>query len=551
MKRPFLIALILCAILPLFCAPLLAANHALLLGVGKYPFLENRHQLEGPAYDVSALKAALKNAWGFEEVNITTLVDEDATKEKILKALGHLTLTTQPGDSVFVYFSGHGTSGHDPKNLKLGIDPFTGALVPADFRIGNVNAMKHGLIIGNRDLKPILKRLDKDRRVLAVFDACYSGNTLRRALRGGFTGKAKHLPIDWEKQAGEGPGEHGGAEKAPPYPYTHVVSIAASSMREIAIEITSGDILSGNPTFDGLPHGALTDALLKGLHGDADTNRDNAITHGELYEFVRNAVSGRFPHTPRLLYPDGNRAVLDQPLFGQVIQTQVHLPVTPGPLRVKLEGVDGNLAKMISEIKGITVTQRDWDILVTQTPTLYSLYLPNGYFLADFPLTDPRGVVKRLSRQVKIKDLVNLSRPVQAFNVFVDLSGPGGVLVEGESVGFKVRTDQDAHILLINIDPTGFINVIYPFTPEELTPLKAGKELDLSHLSRVVKPFGTELVKVFAFRRRPPGLLKLMGGEFPPDDERFSLLMNMVRDEADSMAQATLRVKTCGRGEVE
>lgn len=552
MKRYFFLLILLSTKLLLCFSPVCAANHALLVGVGKYPLINSRYHLEGPAYDVSALKAMLMNLWGFEGENIITLVDGDASKKNILLALDDLNRNTRPGDSIFIFFSGHGTSSYESKSSGLGLDPLTGALVPADFQFGEVADMRRRLIIGERDLKPILMRMDRDRHVLAVFDACYSGYTLRRGVRGRAPFSTKQIPIDWGKGMTVNSSKPDpGTEKAPPYPYKNVIYIAASSMREVAVDINSAHMAGGEKTFDNRPHGALTDALLKGLHGSANTNRDDTITCRELFGFVRSDVSGRFPHTPRLLHPEGNPAIMDQPLFGRTIKRRPEKPPKPGPLRVKLEGANDHLTKMMSNIQGIMETQKNWDILVTRTPTLYSLYLANGYFLADFPVDKPRQMVNRLSRQVKLKELVNFSCPGQSFNVFLDLVGPGGLLIEGEPVGFKVRADKEAHILLMDMDPTGSINVIYPFSREELSPLGAGQELDLSNLSQVVAPFGTETVKVFAFLTRPKALERLVAGKFPPDDERFSLLMNMVRENSDTMAQATIRVKTCAREEIE
>ena len=173
-----------------------------------------------------------------------------------------------------------------------------------------------------------------------------------------------------------------------------------------------------------------------------------------------------------------------------------------------------------------------------------------GYFLATVPRQQQELLVQRLSRQVKIKDLVGLSFPDQRFNVFADMMGAGGVLVEGDTVGFRIRADQDSYILLIDIDPTGSVYVIYPVNEQELSPIKANRELALPDIGKVGRPLGTEYVKVFAFKQRSSALERMIDAEFDPSDEKFSVLMRLVKDQRHAIAQTTLRVKTCGKGDI-
>ena len=526
--------------------------HALLIGAGTYHLIDEKYHLEGPGYDVSALKGLLINSWGLETGKITTLVDNRATRKNILAALERLDRETRPGDFVFIYFSGHGTSCYDPQSKGLGLDPFTGALVPADFRFGGVEDMRERLIVGVRDLKPRLKRLEKGRLVLALFDACYSGCTVR-GVRDGGRWKTRNLSIPWEELPGIGPGECDvNTMGEPAYPYRNVVYISASSRREVAVEITRADIAGGRKTMDGLPHGAFTDGLLRGLSGKADTNHDGAITIAELYGYVRREVSARFPHTPGLLYSGRERAAINEPLFGRKIEREIpsRLISPDRPLRVKVEGASRVLKEKIAGLEGARLVTADYDILVTADRDMYGLYLPNGYFLTIIPGRDPDLLVERLARQVRIKELVGLSFLGQSFNVFVELTGPDGVLMEGDSVGFRVGADEDGFILLINIDPTGLINVIYPSERGDLSVTGRNMGLNLPGVGEVVSPFGSEYIKAFAFRDRPAGLEKMIGGTFGPGDERFSELMNMVQGPGGGVAQMTIGVKTCGKGDV-
>jgi hypothetical protein len=133
-----------------------AENHALLIGIGKY----KQRTLEGPPFDVAALAEMLIAHYDFPKENIISLVDKEAARSRILDEIQLLTRRTRPGDRIFIYFSGHGTSRRD-EVLALPLPHSTGALVPADFDADpgqSVEKLLAQLIIGKRDLRPTLCR---------------------------------------------------------------------------------------------------------------------------------------------------------------------------------------------------------------------------------------------------------------------------------------------------------------------------------------------------------------------------------------------------------
>ena len=105
-----------------------AENHALLIGIGNY----KQRTLEGPAYDVAALTEVLIKHYDFKRANVRTLVNQEAGKFRILSEMQRLLQMSRPGDRVFIYYSGHGTSRRD-ELLSLPLPHASGALVPADF----------------------------------------------------------------------------------------------------------------------------------------------------------------------------------------------------------------------------------------------------------------------------------------------------------------------------------------------------------------------------------------------------------------------------------
>src|SRR5579871_6873645 len=88
-----------------------AKNVALLVGVGQFenPGLK-AFQLLGPAHDLDAVQKTLSGDWHFAPADIKTLRDAEATHERILAEISALEQRSAPGDTLLIYFSGHGTS---------------------------------------------------------------------------------------------------------------------------------------------------------------------------------------------------------------------------------------------------------------------------------------------------------------------------------------------------------------------------------------------------------------------------------------------------------
>ncbi len=553
--RRFFFLLILFFLAVLMAPAAQAANHALLIGVGQYPYLPVKYHLQGPSNDVRALSRVLQIHHGFKAAHIRTLVDEEATRTAILSALADLGQTTRPGDFIFIYFSGHGTSSYDPSKKEWGIDPYTGAIIPADFKIEPyVAAMMANLIIGKRDLRPILKELEKEHLVFVAVDACYSGDTVRSLEKRCY----RYLPLaDDNLFADETPAPYSsGIVPEPSYPYTNVIYLAAASRRQKAEDIPEEMIgLGGYETIDGKPHGAMTDALLRALNGaGADTNGNGGVTANELYHYVKNRTAANFSQTPQQLAPDdhpvlNNRALFNVPGAGATTATTT---TTEGPLRVQLGSGCEALGQDLAAIPNLKVVKKTHDIKVVQTANGYDLYLASGALLATVPQKDPQAVVARLRRQVQVRKLAAFTYPHQKFNVFIDLIGNKGVLIQDEIIGFTLRTDKDAYILLVNIDAAGNINVIYPYYKNELEPLPGGVEKRWEQIGKVAPPwFGTEYLKVFAFEKQPESLKDFVGAEFAPDDPLLDAMMQMIKKQAGQAAQMTLQVNTRRKTDME
>jgi len=555
-------------------------KYALLIGVGSYTYLP-RNSLEGPPHDVRTLQRVLTQDWGFDPRDVVVLLDRQATKAAILGALDQLAGETRPSDYVFVYFSGHGTSGYDRTFKDVGIDGNSGALIPADFRPGPLQRLKESLIIGSRDLKPRLELLDKDRKLFVVFDSCFSGNAARMVFA---AGDARYIPatelvtsqdtralVHTEEDAGPpvpGPPE---APEAP-YPYRNLVYISAASKSEKAVDISSAALRTGRVrTVDDQPHGALTNALLEGLSGAADTNRDGRISYGELYEYAKDKVSQSFPHQPQLLVPAvGREAVLTAPVLGAaepaatsppvaVVRPQAaspanSLPTAPSAssarLRVKVLEIEPAVTARIAALPGVRLVSGPgpYDILLTQGPLGFKLYHASGDELASYPISDAAAVVERVARQVAVQALVDLTYDDQDFNVTLAIPGNRGFLKEQEPFVFDFSVETDAHVLLFDVDSGGTVSVLYPFSAREARPVRRGRVPSPPDVLRVSPPYGTECLKIVAFAEKPSGFDRWIEASFSATSPKLVELLTMLRTARGRRAQARLKVVTRAAG---
>lgn len=182
-------ALLLSTALSLAALPAVAReNYAILIGVNKYPTLAEKFWLNGPGNDVELVKSYLTGASPvpFSESDITVLADAipgagQPTLAGIRGAFADLTAKLEPGDFVYLHFSGHGSQAPAlrPEEELDGLDEL---FLPAD--IGpwedSVGTVQNALV--DDEIGEMIDALRaKGADVFAVFDSCHSGTVTRGA----------------------------------------------------------------------------------------------------------------------------------------------------------------------------------------------------------------------------------------------------------------------------------------------------------------------------------------------------------------------------------
>jgi uncharacterized caspase-like protein len=218
--------------------------YAVVVGIGRY-----REKLPAADYadkDAELVGEYLTKVLGYPEENVIVRLNERATRTDLVKYFEEwLRNNVEPGASVFIYYSGHGTP-----NTKTG-EAF---LVPYDGDPAFVDSTAY-------PLKQLYASLDKlpAKDVTVVLDSCFSGAGGRSVL----------------------------AKGARPMVLT-VGSPTQASGKTVVLAASGGDQISNS--YEEKGHGLLTYYFLKGLQGDADANKDGGIDMKELFDYVKPNV---------------------------------------------------------------------------------------------------------------------------------------------------------------------------------------------------------------------------------------------------------------------
>ncbi|MGB3694841.1 MAG: caspase family protein [Spirulinaceae cyanobacterium] len=232
---------------------------ALLVGINNYPNTERFGNLFGCVQDTELQKYLLMHRFGFQDSDILTITDQQASRQGILTAFKeHLIAQAKPGDVVVFHFSGHGSQVIDPNPLDANY-PRNSTFVPSD----DSSDAEAGIVndITGQTLFLLMYALkQKTKNVTAVLDSCHSG--------GGTRGNITIRAVDGEgKQIGE-------KEREDQERLLTEVNLTASKLSElrrkgvatgVAIASARRNQLAADYKFSGFEAGAFTYLLTQSL----------------------------------------------------------------------------------------------------------------------------------------------------------------------------------------------------------------------------------------------------------------------------------------------
>jgi hypothetical protein len=229
---------------------------AIIIGINEYRD-RNIKELPGAEYDAMELYGRLRNPDIGNFKTIYYLVGQEATCEKIRRAINDAFWKTDHYDLVLFYFSGHGF-----------VDGYgEGYIAPYDM------SMEEPFTCGinMRELRNIVSNSKGKDSVVTILDCCHSGIAAKgdkdlsdpKIIRENFE---KHLKMSGQNR----------------------ITLASSQANEKSREIdVSSDSDNSNPHH----HGRFTFYLLEGMDGPASDENTGIITLARLQEYVGKKVT--------------------------------------------------------------------------------------------------------------------------------------------------------------------------------------------------------------------------------------------------------------------
>ena len=323
--------------------------YAVLIGVSRYKLGDKNidgnqiPNLKNATDDAAEIAKFLRSPEGgsFPESNVKVLLDEQATKAEVEKALNGL-LASKPNDYFVIYIAAHGVvpPGGDQTPYFI--------LHDSDPRTLSQSGLKMEYF------KQIVSKIPAQKG-LVISDTCHSeGVLLDKGQRGLFvTQQANSALIDEMKKIPRGIG------------YLSAASATESSYER-----------------DELGHGVFTHCLLEAVRGNADVNSDGMVTFDEMRNYIRDEV-------PK--FTDNKQHPVSS--ISSVAASSIPISVVTYPELGKCGGANpcGTLRIVNPEVDGVTVSIDDKSIGALSSGGQRTIRVPAGMI----KLTLSKGTAKQ------------------------------------------------------------------------------------------------------------------------------------------------------------
>ncbi len=248
---------------------------ALIIGVSDYKFtdagLKNLNYADDDAQAVADFLRTPAGG-GFSSADISLLLNGDASLIAVRSALSDIAKRARPNDLVFIFIAGHGAPDPlAPQNLYF---------LLTDTKVADMPRTAFPM----NELQQTLDTRISAERVIVMIDTCHSA---------GVNSKTKTIVTGRDLvQEGDENNISNFYLTNKLFKETGRAVLTSSDVNEVSQESAKWN-----------NHGVFTWALLEGLKGGADYNRDKFITAGELFQFTRASVqkATNFQQNPRAL----------------------------------------------------------------------------------------------------------------------------------------------------------------------------------------------------------------------------------------------------------
>lgn len=543
-------------------------SYAVIVGISDYANFgpEIGGDLPGARNDARDFRDVLIAQKGFAPENIHMVLDQEATRERIVSELKNwLPSVTRPGDLVVFFFAGHGsqmwdTNGDEEDGLDETICPTN--VVKGDTRND----------IPDDELNAMLKAIPTD-NIVVVLDNCHAGSGTRAVTP---FARPRSLDrtasVDVPKPADATISQTAAPDATP----ASVLEIAAAQADEVAVDAEwPGE--GGEPsTFNG----AFTRNFVRNLW------QSPAASYADIFEMtVEDMKRERFAQRPNLdggvtkdkgkqpaftafgvkagngesLVPvvavgtqgielgGGAAAGITQGSTYKVGQVTLRVTKVEGArayatavgggvktgdrarlvtyvapdatLKVSVAGLaPATRAAVTAQLKnkpGITLVEgaRDFaHLLVRPKDNAYAIIGLDG--ATRHIAAQPGSVATLLVQEAGAHQLAALENPAHPFTVDFQFAGNKKSFKVGDAVEFRARSTRDGYLTIVDLGTDGKVVVIYPSEAGQDNRIKAGQDFVLPNGDMVFEaqlPSGRGIVRAFVTER--PLDITLSGGE--------------------------------------
>jgi hypothetical protein len=439
--------------------------------------------------------------------DITSLIDQGADRDSLIKAIEAMVRRTGRGDLVVLSIAGHGAQ--EPERVKGsqpdGMD--TVFLLPG-FDTTYVGSRQR--IVGTEFNHFIKQFEERGARVLFVADTCHGGGLTRDADPRAAEMSFRQVPLYHIPNDAHVPVSTAAEAFLTELDFEKTAFLAAVDRKTKAPEVRV-------PGVEGL-RGALSYALARAVEGAADTNRDGKVTLKELFGYVRqvvyqlsdqrqNPVTLNSPHRDidRDVAFEMTRAVriVDAapgiPKAASPASPATPVPAQAAPSAVRIASLDGQAA----HFAGLNPREATFEVVPPSHGPELVWDPASGDVLAGADVIAFRmkkdDLPSAIDRAAAVRELKRLAaKSPQPIKVT-----PNDKLNHNDGrVAVEIGDVKGRALVLFNIAGDGTVQMLYPVDQDPLTLRDAAYRLPV----RVREPFGSDLVVAVTSEQPMPKL---------------------------------------------
>lgn len=269
------------------------AKRALLIGINRYAL--PGADLRGCVNDVENIASTLQQRFAFAPGDLTTLLDEQATKAAMQQAIVDLVRSGQPGDVLYLHYSGHGSNVKDANGDED--DGRDEILCPHDLDWDDP--------LTDDWLRRTFDTLDPGASLTVVMDCCHSGSNTRASglVPPDTPVIPRFLPNPRDVATG---GAFTGTPKRPRR-RRRSEDVHAVPLTEALLTGCRDTQTSADADIDGVFNGALTYYLVKALRALGPE-----ASYRQVHAATLAGLKGSYDQVPQL---EARQARLDRPFL--------------------------------------------------------------------------------------------------------------------------------------------------------------------------------------------------------------------------------------------